>query len=221
MRLDRWISRDVARVALQTAVAAGATALVVRWLDIDEISFAVISALFTIRFNSDSTLRSGANRIVSAVIGTAIGLAVVFLYPGEYYALVGLVVSAALASVVTTLRPQFDYAVVPAAIIAVDLGADLESVFEQASAIMIGAVIGVATTLVVWPETGRARALRFLADALDDCRRLLEAGLKTMVGAEGESGRAVVADFTRHIAYARQVTQEARFKTQVSRAGRV
>lgn len=216
MRLDRWITRDVARVALQTAVAAAATALVVRAIGLDEVSFAVISALFTIRFNSDSTLRSGANRIVSALVGTLIGLAVVLAYPGAYHALGGLVIACALASVVTTLRPRYDYTVVPAAIIALDLGADVGEALEQALAIMIGALIGVAATLVVWPETGRARALRFLADALDDCRRLLEAGFKGLVGADGESGRAVAADFTRHIAYARQVAGETRYKPRLS-----
>ncbi|MGJ3264744.1 MAG: FUSC family protein [Salinarimonas sp.] len=215
-RIDRRLSRDLARVGLQTGAAVSVVYLVMRWYGIDHLSWAIISALFSIRLASDSTVSVGVARVSAALIGTGLGLATVVLFadilPGSWPVLAAVVTASVVANLITTLWPSLNYVAVAAAIVALNADADIMTSLERALAIMIGSVGAALSSAIVWPESARARAVRNIAYALDDCRRLVEASLSGLAGADAEDTRRIDQDFQRHIGTARAIAGDARFK---------
>ena len=215
-KLDRRMRRDLVRVAAQTAAAVLATVLVMRWFQLPQMTWAVISALFSMRLEFDATMGAGLSRILAALLGTAIGLAAVGLFGGPYEILMSVAVACVAANMLATLWPNLKYSVVAAAIIALHADASIASAVERAIAIMIGSAVGTTATLLVWPEFGRTRALRYAADALEDCRRMLESSLRRTAGADAEDPQRIDEDFSRHIQRARQTVAETRIGPRLS-----
>jgi len=218
--VDARRARDLARVGLQTAAAVGLVYAVMRWYALDHLSWAIISALFSIQLSSDSTMSVALYRVVAALIGTALGLITVLVFkdvlPGSWPVLAALLVACVLANLMSTQWPHLNYISVAAAIVAVNADADILEALERALAILIGSVGAAVASFVVWPETARARALRNIAYAIDDCRRLVEASLGGLRGVDEESTRTIDDDFTRHLTTARQVVGDARFKKRLA-----
>lgn len=219
LAIDRRKRRDLARVGLQTGAAVGLVYVVMRWYALDHLSWAIISALFSIQLNADSTLSVGVSRVVAALIGTALGLGTVVLFtdvlPGSWPVLAALVTASVIANLMTTLRPSLTYIAVAAAIVALNADAELVEALERALAIMIGSVGAGLASLVVWPDTARARAVRNIAYALDDCRRLVEASLRGLEGADAEDTRRIDEAFKGHLANAREIVGDARFRPRL------
>ncbi|WP_372422777.1 FUSC family protein [Salinarimonas chemoclinalis] len=216
-RIDRKRARDLARVGLQTGAAVTLVYVVMRWYGIDHLSWAIISALFSIRLASDSTVSVGVYRVTAALIGTALGLATVVLFsdvlPGGWSILASVVVASIVANLMTTLWPNLNYIAVAAAIVALNADADVMTSLERALAIMIGSVGAALASAIVWPESARSRAVRNISYALDDCRRLVDASLRGLAGADAEDTRRIDQDFQRHIGTAREIAGDARFET--------
>ncbi|GGK18878.1 FUSC family protein [Salinarimonas ramus] len=214
--IDRKTARDLARVGLQTGAAVTLVYFVMRWYGIDHLSWAIISALFSIRLASDSTVSVGVTRVTAALIGTALGLASVFVFdsllPGSWPVLAAVLVASVAANLMTTLWPSLNYIAVAAAIVAVNADAEIVEALERALAIMIGSTGAAIASFVVWPESARSRAIRNIAYALEDCRRLVEASLGGLSGADAEDTRQIDGDFQRHIGTARAIAGDARFR---------
>jgi uncharacterized membrane protein YccC len=218
--VDRRRARDLTRVGLQTAAAVTLVYVVMRWYSIDHLSWAIISALFTIQLSSDSTVSVALYRVVAALVGTALGLAAVLLFqwmPGSWPVLAALLTACVIANLMSSTWPSLNYIAVAAAIVALDADAEVLTALERALAILIGSVGAAAASFLVWPETARARALRNIAYALDDCRRLVEASLGGFNGEEAENTRRVDLDFARHIETARQIVGDARFRRKLTK----
>lgn len=207
-------------MGLQTAAAVASVYFVMRWYAIDHLSWAIISALFSIQLSSDSTLSVALHRVVASLIGTALGLVTVLVFqsllPGPSPVLAVLLTACVLANLMSTRWPQLNYIAVAAAIVALNADADIAEALERALAIMIGSVGAAVASFLVWPETAQARALRNIAYAIDDCRRLVEASLGGLRGADAENTRTIDDDFSRHLATAREVVGDARFKTRLA-----
>ncbi|WP_156917425.1 FUSC family protein [Salinarimonas rosea] len=219
-RIDRRLARDLARVGLQTGAAVTLVYLVMRWYGIDHLSWAIISALFSIRLASDSTVSVGVYRVIAALVGTALGLSTVVLFadllPGSWPILASVVTASVVANLATTLWPNLNYIAVAAAIVALNANAEILESLERALAIMIGSVGAALASAIVWPETARARAVRNIAYALDDCRRLVDSSLSGLAGADAEDTRRIDQDFQRHIGTAREIAGDARFERRLA-----
>jgi uncharacterized membrane protein YccC len=164
--------RDMLRVGLQTAVAAALTYATMRAFGRTEnLSWAVIAALFTVGLSVDASLVSGLGRIAGAFLGVGVGLLVVWGVPAPL--IVGLALASALANMIATLWPSFNYTAVTAAVVALDPVPDAGDAMQRAGAIMAGSLIGAAVTLTVWPSFGRRRAAEALRSALATCEALL------------------------------------------------
>lgn len=220
LHVDARQARDLARVGLQTGAAVALVYLLMRWYALDHLSWAIISALFSIQLSSDSTMSVALYRVVAALIGTALGLITVLVFqavlPGSWPVLAALLTACVVANLMTTQWPSLNYISVAAAIVALDADADVVEALQRALAILIGSVGAAIASFVVWPETARARAVRNIAYAIDDCRRLVEASLGGLRGAEAEDTRRIDDDFSRHLATARQVVGDARFGKRIA-----
>ncbi|MGQ7790928.1 FUSC family protein [Faunimonas sp. B44] len=196
-------ARDVLRVAVQSV---GATALAfgaMTAMDLPHLSWAIISALFTIQLSSDSTLRVAMGRIAGTVIGTLVGLASVYLIGGADDVLLRLVAVTALTNAIAAARPDLNYGAVAAAIIALEPSPDLPVAIERAVAILIGAGSGLLVALVVLPEIGRDRAQRLICRALSDCRELLSTTIGVLTSEAENDRNPSHARFLAHLERAR------------------
>lgn len=198
-------SRDIARLAVQSAVAGTLAAYAIRLAGTGEVFLAVLSAVFVLQRNRDATLQSAGSRIVATVIGTAIGLAALALAEtgGVPWPLaLAMLVMGGLAA----WKPSLSYGIVAAAGLAV--GSEngfLDTARDRTLAIFLGAGIGIATGWLIWGESAAARARRQIGEALSICRELLERTLdEALAGAEkDEEIEALHGRFARAIATAR------------------
>ncbi len=213
--ISREARRDAARVGVQTLVATGATYLVMTWLDWPHLTWGVISAIFVIQLNSDTSLIAGAGRVAGTALGTLFGLAATWLVGGEGEILLRLVITTAAANAVAAIWPRLNYGAVAAVAIAVQPNPEFSDALEQAIAIAIGAVIGTGATFTVWPEFGRNRARRMLEYALQDCRELILCVLSPESENDDARRRDIHARFVDHLATARSVLSDSRFRTRL------
>lgn len=211
LRIDRETRRDVARVSLQTMVASGATYALLTAMDWSDVSWGVISAIFVIQLNSDASVASGLGRIAGTVMGTIFGLAASEIFSGYDGVLARVAITTALASGIATIWPRLNYGAVAAAAIVVQAHPELSDAISMAVAIAIGAIVGTASTLLVWPELGRTRVLRMLEYALSDCRAYLDQVLAGQGKADRQNRQAVHENFVGHMATARSVLQDTQF----------
>jgi uncharacterized membrane protein YccC len=212
---DRETRRDVARVTLQTLIASAATYAVITALDMSHVSWAVISAIFAIQLNSDSSIVAGLGRIAGTAMGTIFGLAATQILPGDDGAILRVAITTAVATGIATIWPGLQYGAVAAAAIVVQAHPELSDAVEQALAISIGAVLGTAATILVWPELGRNRVLRMLEYALIDCGEYLDQILDTQGEVRKERRQAIHGNFVGHMATARSVLRDTRIRNRL------
>lgn len=190
-----------ARTAAQTAAAVAAVYLVAEALELDHLSWAVISALFTIGISADATYRNALGRIAGTALGVVLGLAATVI--SGHSILIALVLATTVANVVASIRPGLRYAAVVAAVIALEGRLEAVDTMQLAFAIVVGAIAGSAAGLLVWPVFSRTRTRSSLRAALGDCRRLIgliEAGIATDDHHERDE---VHARFLGHLEHAR------------------
>ena len=186
--------RDMTRVALQTAVAAAAAYLAYDAIgQREQLSWAVIAALFTISVNTDEAVVQGLGRIAGAFLGVGLGLAVGWALPAPV--VLALALSTALANMAAAVWPSLRYAAMMAAIVALQPGMEAGQPLATAGAVLFGTVIGVVATLVVWPSFGRHRARETLRDALSDCEELLDLVVESVGATDRRMRDAVHARF--------------------------
>jgi uncharacterized membrane protein YccC len=195
--------KDTLRVAVQTAAASAATYLVMSWFGLPHMSWAVISALFTIQLSPDSALSTALGRLGGSLLGVALGLGAGAFVGGEGGMLLRLLVAATAANAVATLWPNLRYAAVTAAIVTLHDDPELAGSLEIAFAILVGSVMGTVATFVAWPDLGRWRTERALRNALCDCRRLLELTVKEVGDGDRREQDQVHARFLRNLESAR------------------
>lgn len=201
--------RDVLRIAGQTACATVATYFVITWLGAQYLSWAVIAALFTIGISADAAYYNAIGRIGGAVLGAALGLAAASALGGSV--LIGLVIAATLANMIATIWPSLRYAAVTSAIVALDPSPEIISALERAGSIMIGTLVGAASSFLIWPVFGRQRTLTSLRRALDSCEGLLEQFERGVGSADRKRRDALHSRFLKDLETARSRLSETRF----------
>lgn len=173
--------RDVLRLALQSAVASAGAYLLVQWIGTGELFLAVISAVLVLQTNREKTIQSAGSRMAGTIVGTIVGTAALAL-SNEATAALELAVVMLIMGGIAAWRPAWRYGVVAAAGLAVtsDLGF-WETAQNRGIAIFVGAGVGIAAGLLVWPEAATARVRRQMGEALSICRDLLQATLSNSV----------------------------------------
>lgn len=208
--------RDPARVALQSAVAAGLTYLLCLWLELGERSWALISALFVLQQNADATMTAALGRIGGTVLGTLVGIASILALGGEAWVLARVVIAAVVLNAIAAKKPELRYGVVAATIIALETDPDLwGGALARGAAIMIGTLVGTAAALFVWPESAAKRTIRAVRAALASCRELLNAELGAIETREDRNLAPIHDRLLAELRVARALAGNARLRRHV------
>lgn len=202
--------RDIARLALQSALAAALAWLAVHWAGTGEAFLAVISAVLVLEPARAQTLKSAGDRVVGTLIGTAIGLMALL-------ATSGIPTPVSLAAVMLVMgglvawKPDWRYGVVAAAGLAVASdGTLVDAAQTRGIAIFLGAGVGIAVGALIWPESAGARARRQISAALEACRDLLDETLSAALAAEPEGRDELHGRFRTRIQKASETAQSIR-----------
>ena len=208
----RGHQRQIARMAIQTAVASAGTYLLVRWMDLPYASWGVIAALFTIGLSADASYYNAVGRISGALLGSVIGLAAAWA-AGPL--LIGLVIGTALANAIAAVWPSLRYAAVTAAIVALDPTPDAGTAMQRVVVILIGTAVGAGSSFLVWPVFGRQRAAYALRSALDDCQVILDLIVRGLDEDDMRDREKAHARFLGHLETARSRLSETRFRPEL------
>lgn len=155
------------RHAVQSAVAASATYLLMRWLGLDEAFLAILSAVLIIQPSVGGTMGAAFTRVQATVVGSLISLACLALLPDIWGTTSALALSLLVVGGVAGARPDWSYGAVAAVGIALaPEAAMLETSAERGVAIALGAATGVLAALVIWPDRAEVRFDRHFRRAL-------------------------------------------------------
>ncbi|MBT8143164.1 MAG: FUSC family protein [Gammaproteobacteria bacterium] len=176
--IDQREARDAVRLALQSAAAAAIMYVVMQALGLPEKFVGVLSAVLVVQPSIGNTLSQGWDRVAATVVGILIGIASMLILPSGYGTAVALAFSMLVMNAVAGFRPSWRYGVVAA--VALAMGSDgelLQTAFDRTLSIGIGVVVGIAVSLLVWPDKAETRALRYLRQALRGVAGCLKAAL--------------------------------------------
>ena len=210
--------RDVARLALQSAAAAAAAFLAVRWIGTGEAFLAVISAVLVLQPDRDETIGSAGSRLAGTLVGTLVGL-IALAFTAQQTAFLSLAATMLVMGALAAWKPGWRYGIVAAAALAVGSEASfLETAQNRGIAIFVGAAVGIAVGLLIWPESATARARRQMAEALSVCRELLTDTLEAALEEADKDLDSLHSRFARAISAARDTTGSIRI-VGAARAG--
>ena len=176
--------RDAVRYGLQSAIAAAGAYALQGWAGVDSGLLAVISALFVLQLNSDETVSKGLARLAATAVGSAIAIGLL-LTIGFRSVWLSLAIVAGLMGAIIAYRPGWTYGFVAG--VALVIGSDgpiWGTALDRGIAIAIGASVGVAVSLIVWPESASTLVRRSVARALDACSSILSASVTTAASAD-------------------------------------
>jgi len=167
--------RQTGRVLFGTAL----TYIAYRLLDLSQGYWAVFTVIIVLQGSIASTLSAAADRLIGTIAGALIGGAcAVAVGHDEVITGVALTVVVGATAFAAALRPQLRIAPVTAALLLLTQppGADTVAfVVDRIVEIGLGGVIGVATSVLIFPARSRPLVLARSASALDHIQRILRA----------------------------------------------
>lgn len=167
-RLIDQKARDAVRFAIQSAAAAAAAFAAARALGMEEYFIAVITAVLIVQPSVGSTASTAWNRLFATLVGSGVGLALIYVMPGGWGTAAALALAMGAMGLIAAFQADWRYGVVPAAAIALGYRAEsLSDVLERGYAVGLGVGIGLAVSLVVFGQSAQGRARLHLKDALN------------------------------------------------------
>ena len=214
--------RDALRLGLQSAAAAAVTFTALKALDLDERFVGVISAVLVVQPSVGRTVDSGLQRIAATVVGSLVGLACLFALPVGYGTIVALAVSMLVMNCIAGIWPEWKYGAVAAVALALGSEGDAYATAKaRALSIGLGAALGAATTLVVWPDSAKQRAEEHLGRALRAAADRLEAVLAAVQSDAGDTGEELADGYHAAIADARSAASGVQLADQDALKARI
>lgn len=171
--------RDAVRYGLQSAIAAAGAYALQGWAGVDNGLLAVISALFVLQLNSDETVSKGLARLAATAVGSAIAIGLL-LTLGFQNVWLSLAIVAGLMGAIIAFKPGWTYGFVAGvALVIGSQGPIWDTALNRGIAIAIGAGVGIAVSLIVWPESASTLVRRAIKRALEACCSILAATITT------------------------------------------
>lgn len=165
--LSKPENRDVARLAIQSAVAGAAMYSLMQAWGLPERFVGVLSAVLVVKPTVGSTLGEAKHRVTATVLGCLIGVACLWALPSGYGTAAALAISTFVMHLVAGVREEWRYGVVAAVALALGSESDaFATALDRSVAIGLGVAVGTLATLIVWPDRALTRAERYLSDAL-------------------------------------------------------
>ncbi|HEX2020021.1 MAG TPA: FUSC family protein [Aurantimonas sp.] len=190
-----------ARLVAQATVAAAAAYFAASALQLDDTTWAVISALFTVQASVGSTLRKAATRLGGAIAGLAIGLVCIFTIGADNsQTIVSLVVAVAVMSLLSAVRPELNFGLVTVAILILGPGGDIvETAWGKAAAVALGCALGALAGLMILPLSAHRSAAEHLGNVVRRCRELLDRSIEALTSQTQVDLQPIHADIRREL----------------------
>lgn len=206
---------DAARFALQSAVAAATAFAAVHWTGLGEEFVTVISAVFVVQPSVGGTASTGWNRIFATVLGTAIGFALLYLLPTDWGTIIALGVAMLVVNLVAAFNIDWRYGAIPAAAIALGSATETwQTALDRGVAIGLGAAIGLAVSLIIWPDTAMSRTRRHIRTAIQAIARRLDNVVALAASDGDEEDLTPQRNFHRNLDSARETASRLRKKNR-------
>lgn len=204
---------DAAHLAVQSATAAVAVFVAMQALGMPEKFVGVLSAVLVIQPSVGNTIVEAGDRVVATIVGSIVGVICLFLLPYGYGTAIALAVTMLVINAAAGFRPDWRYGVVAG--VALALGSEqnaMQTAQERSLAIALGAFIGVAVSVVVWPDTASKRANRHINSALFAAAEMLDRLIGHAAGnAEPDDVQGIRQRFGAALSSARQAADGIRF----------
>src|SRR5690606_24061760 len=171
-RISARLQPDEVRIPIQTASAVLMAYLATSFMDKEDVSWGVFSALFVVQASIGGTIGAALGRIAGAVLGAVIAVALVMLLgtDEDWGTPVALLAGVGLMSFLAAKWPVLAYGLVTVAVISVAPDFHVvEGAFRKVLAIAIGSVCGMVAAFAVLPVLARRTEQQFLAAALRHC----------------------------------------------------
>lgn len=202
---DSRVRRDAARLAVQSAAAGAGALLAMRSVDLPEEFLGVLSAVLVVQPSVGNTIGAGRDRVVATLVGSGLGLACLAAVPGGLGTAAVLAVVLLVINGIAGLQPEWRYGVVAAIALALGSGEDLwQTAQDRGLAIVVGSLIGIAVSFVVWPDTAKARFGRHMRSALESIDKRLDAAVASATEEDHDGGEDARKQFHEEIDGARQ-----------------
>jgi uncharacterized membrane protein YccC len=205
---------DALRLALQSAAAAMGAYGVMRYFDLPETFVAVLSAVLVVGPSIGNTFSEAQGRIVSTIVGGAIGFALVTLLPWGVGTAISLGICMFVINMVAGFKPSWRYGVVAA--VAIALGSESEALaitIDRLTGIGIGVGVGIFVALSVLPDKAESRAKRYLRRALRNASERFEIAVENTRIARKEQKKAeeTADNFYNNLSYAKGSAKAIKF----------
>ena len=220
-RIYRRLQPDDIRIPIQTAAAVLLAYFATAFMETEDVSWAVFSALFVVQASIGGTIGAALGRIAGAVLGAGIAVAlVVLLGTGGWGKLAGLLVGVGLMSFLTAKWPNLAYGLVTVTIITVAPDFHVfEGAFRKVMAIAIGSTCGMIAAFAVMPVRARLTEQAHLATVLRSSgAHILECTACLVQEQEGKD-RKTLDTIQQSIERARVMAREARVEERTPAMG--
>ncbi len=215
------LQAEQVRIPIQTASAVLLAYFATSFMDTEDVSWGVFSALFVVQASIGGTIGAAVGRIAGAVLGAFIAVSLVMLNgSGGGSTLVSLLVGVALMSFLTAKWPVLAYGLVTVTVIAVAPGFQVvEGALRKVLAIAIGSTCGMVAAFAVLPVLARRTEQEYLASALRSCGDYLVECTTCLVTDKECKDRQSQDAILRAIERARVMAREARIEEKTPAMG--
>lgn len=207
------------RLALQSAFAAIGAYGLLQALGIPEVFVGVLSAVLVVGPSIGNTFSEAKGRVISTLVGSAIGFGLVSFMPWGVGTAVSLGLCMFVINMIAHFKPSWRYGVVAA--VAIALGSENNTItmtINRLISIGIGVSVGIFVSLSVLPDKAESRARRYLRRALRNASRRFEIAIENTRVAKKEQEEAgeTADDFYTNLSYAQGAAQSIKFNKNKS-----
>lgn len=221
IRIRSRLQPDEVRIPIQTAAAVLMAYFAMSFMDAEDISWGVFSALFVVQASIGGTISAALGRIAGAVLGAVIAVALVMLLgDGGWRTLAALLAGVGLMSFLAAKWPVLAYGLVTVTIIAVAPDFYIvEGAFRKVLAIAIGSGCGMLAAFSVFPVLARRTEQEYLAAALRNCGAYVLECTTCLVRDKKNKERHAQDAIQQSIERARLMAREARIEERTPAMG--
>ncbi|MFZ5748051.1 MAG: FUSC family protein [Pseudomonadota bacterium] len=210
------------RQAARVMVGAGAAFVAYKLLGFEQGYWAVFTVVIVLQGSIGGTLGAAVDRLIGTVAGAVLGaLALILAPPTTMGIALALGVVTGITALAAAVRPQLRVAPVTAAIVLLSHvpGVSPERfALDRVLEIALGGVIGVLTSLFVFPARSRGVVVARISSALTQCAQLLHGAAEAFDGTGESPGAAAHAPLRKALIAIEAAMQDAERERQ-SRLG--
>jgi len=220
-RIRIHLQPDEVRIPIQTAAAVLMAYFATSFMETEEVSWGVFSALFVVQASIGGTIGAALGRIAGAVLGAVIAVALVMLLGvGGWGKLAALLAGVGLMSFMAAKWPDLAYGLVTVTIITVapDFHV-IEGAFRKVLAIAIGSTCGMIAAFAIIPVRARRTEQEYLATVLRGCGAHVLECTACLVHDRQDKDRKTLDTIQHSIERARLMAREARIEERTPAMG--